>query len=105
MWYTKGNSVLLLRQFHQSLTGIAVDWYYSLEDGSIKTWNEMEDTFRAKFTTVSDRISIANIADTQRKKNESMLDYITWWQNLIIKCETTLEQSQAVEILEGNIDN
>lgn len=47
---TISNDALLLCQFPQNLTGPVVEWYYSLENESIKIWDDMIDTFRAKFT-------------------------------------------------------
>jgi hypothetical protein len=38
-----GIDALLLRQFSQSLTETAFQWYYSLENDSISTWDEMAD--------------------------------------------------------------
>nr|CAD1833640.1 unnamed protein product [Ananas comosus var. bracteatus] len=58
---TGGNSALLLRQFPQSLSGVAFEWYYSLEDESITTWDDVEEAFRNKFATVSDKITIADL--------------------------------------------
>nr|CAD1838426.1 unnamed protein product [Ananas comosus var. bracteatus] len=74
---TGGNSALLLRQFSQSLSGVAFEWYYSLEDESMTTWDDMEEAFRNKFATVSDKITIADLIATRRRKDESMLEYIT----------------------------
>nr|CAD1821501.1 unnamed protein product [Ananas comosus var. bracteatus] len=76
---TGGNSALPLCQFPQSLSGVAFEWYYSLEDESITTWDDMEKAFRTKFATVSDKITIADLVATKRRKDESMLEYITRW--------------------------
>nr|CAD1838499.1 unnamed protein product [Ananas comosus var. bracteatus] len=102
---TGGNSALLLRQFPQSLSGVAFEWYYSLEDEFITTWDNMEEAFRTKFATVSDKITIADLVAIKRMKDESMLEYITRWRNLSIRCEQPIEQTQAVGLLMGNIDN
>nr|CAD1824887.1 unnamed protein product [Ananas comosus var. bracteatus] len=102
---TGGNSALLLRQFLQSLLGVAFESYYSLEDETITTWDDMEEAFRTKFATVSDKITIADPVATRRRKDESMLEYITWWRNLSIRCEQSIEQTQAVGLLMGNVDN
>nr|CAD1839817.1 unnamed protein product [Ananas comosus var. bracteatus] len=103
--FPDGNSALLLRQFPQSLSGVAFEWYYSLEDESMTTWDDMEEAFRNKFATVSDKITIADLVATRRRKDESMLEYITRWRNLSIRCEQPIEQTQAVGLLMGNVDN
>nr|CAD1835584.1 unnamed protein product [Ananas comosus var. bracteatus] len=102
---TGGNSALLLRQFPQSLSGVAFEWYYSLDDESITTWDDMEEAFRTKFATISDKITIAGLVATKRRKDESMLEYITRWRNLSIRCEQPIEQTQTVGLLMGNVHN
>lgn len=102
---TSGNDALLLRQFPQSLGGSAFEWYYSLENGSIKSWDDMMDAFRAKFAVASDRVGIADLASTKPKKGEPILEYINRWRNLSIRCERSISQSEAVDLLLKNIDN
>lgn len=102
---TSGNDALLLRQLPQSLGGSAFEWYYSLENGSIKSWDDMIDAFRAKFAVASDRVGIADLASTKPKKGEPFLEYINRWRNLSIRCERSIEQSEAVDLLLKNIDN
>jgi Retrotransposon gag protein len=101
---TGGNDALLLRQFTQSLVGTAFQWYYSLENNSIRTWDEMTESFRARFVMVSDKINIADLASTKPKKGESMTDFINIWQNLSIKCDRTLTEDEAVNLIIKNID-
>lgn len=89
--------------FH-SLSRVAFEWYYLLENETVNTWIDMEDAFCMKFTSASDKITIPDLANTKRKKDETILNYITRWRNLSIKCEQPLEQQQAVRLLVGNID-
>nr|CAD1840691.1 unnamed protein product [Ananas comosus var. bracteatus] len=79
--------------------GVAFEWYYSLDDESITTWDEMEEAFRTKFATISDKITIADMVAIRRRKDESMPEYITRWRNLSIRCEQPIEQTQAVGLL------
>jgi hypothetical protein len=73
---TGGNDTLLLRQFPQSLVGTVFQWYYSLENNSIRTWDEMTDSFMARFVMVPNKINIADLASTKPKKGESMTYFI-----------------------------
>jgi Retrotransposon gag protein len=101
---TDGNDALLLRQFPQSLVGTAFQWYYSLENNSIRTWDEMADSFRARFVMVFDKINIADLASTKPKKGESMTDFINRWRDLSIKCDRTLTEDETVNLITKNID-
>jgi hypothetical protein len=64
----------------------------------------MADSFKARFVMVSDKINIANLASTKPKKGESMTDFINRWQNLSIKCDRTLTEDEAVNLIMKNID-
>ena len=102
---TSNNPSLLLRQFAGSLTGVAFEWYANLHPESIQTWPQMKDAFRVRFGGVSDKITIADLANTRQNKDEKVIDYVMRWRNLSIKCEQPLDQIQAVGLLVGNIDN
>jgi Retrotransposon gag protein len=84
--------------------GNAFQWYYSLENNSIRTWDEMADSFGARFIMVYDKINIADLASTKPKKGESMTDFINRWRNLNIKCDRTLTEDEAVNLIMKNID-
>jgi hypothetical protein len=101
---TSDNDALLLRQFPQSLVGTAFRWYYSLENNNIRTWDEMADSFRTRFVMVFDKINIIDLASTKPKKDESMIDFINKWRNLHIKCDRTLTEDEAVNLIMKNID-
>ena len=65
----------------------------------------MKDAFRVRFGGVSDKITIADLANTRQNKDEKVIDYVMRWRNLSIKCEQPLDQIQAVGLLVRNIDN
>jgi hypothetical protein len=56
--------------------GTAFQWYCSLENNSIRAWDEMTDSFMTHFVMMSDKINIADLASTKPKKGESMTDFI-----------------------------
>jgi hypothetical protein len=64
----------------------------------------MADSFRARFVMVSEKINIADLASTKPKKGESMTDFINRWRNLSIKCDRTLTEDEAVNLIMKNID-
>jgi hypothetical protein len=53
---------------------------------------------------VSDKINIADLASTKPKKGESMTNFIKRWRNLNIKCDRTLTEDDAVNLIIKNID-
>jgi hypothetical protein len=80
------------------------DKHYSLENNSIRTWDEMTDSLRARFVMVSDKINIADLASTKPKKGESMTDFINRWRNLSIKYDRTLTEDEVFILITKNID-
>jgi hypothetical protein len=64
----------------------------------------MTDLFRAQFVMVSDKINIVDLASTKTKKGDSMTDFINRWRNLSIKCDQTLTEDEAVNLIMKNID-
>jgi hypothetical protein len=63
----------------------------------------MTDLFRAQFVMVSDKINIVDLASTKTKKGDSMTDFINRWRNLSIKCDQTLTEDEAVNLIMKNI--
>ncbi|KAL0904814.1 hypothetical protein M5K25_026968 [Dendrobium thyrsiflorum] len=61
--------------------------------------------FVKRFASGTEKITIADLALDKRKREESVIKYITRWQNLSMKCEHQLEEEHAVQLLMGNIDD
>jgi hypothetical protein len=64
----------------------------------------MADSFRARFVMVSDKINITDLASTKPKKGESITDFINICWNFSIKCDRTLIEDVAVNLIIKNID-
>ena len=102
---TGGDNIFLLRQFAQSLTGAAFDWYCSLKDDSMKTWEDMEEAFIEKFAIITEQVSISDLASLRPKKDELISNYLARWRNLYIKCDTEISEENAVKMILKSIDN
>lgn len=63
----------------------------------------MEDKFKERFAAGSDMINAANLLSTHQKDDEDVLNYITRWPNLSIKCDQAIDPSQAIGVLIENI--
>jgi hypothetical protein len=64
----------------------------------------MADSFRARFVMIYGKINIAYLTSTKPKKEESMTDFTNRWRNLSIKCDRTLTEDKAVNLIMKNID-
>ena len=89
---TSNNPSLPLRQFAGSLTEVAFEWYVNLQSEFIQTGQHRKDAFRVRFGGVSDKITIADLANTRQNKDENDIDYVIRWRDLSIKCDQLLDQ-------------
>jgi hypothetical protein len=64
----------------------------------------MANAFRVGFAMISDKVNMADLANTKPKKGESMVDYINRWRNLSIKCDRTLTEDETINLIQKNID-
>jgi hypothetical protein len=64
----------------------------------------MVNAFRARFAMISDKMNIADLANTKPRNGESMVDYSNRWRNFSIKCDETLTENEAVNLIKRNID-
>jgi hypothetical protein len=58
----------------------------------------MVNAFRVRFAMISDKMNIADLANTKPRKGESMVDYSNRWRNFSIKCDETLTENEAVNL-------
>lgn len=65
----------------------------------------MVDAFKAKFAVIVDKVTMADLVNTKPKKDERILEYINRWRNLSIKCERSITEREAVELIMRKIDN
>ncbi|KAL0910749.1 hypothetical protein M5K25_018832 [Dendrobium thyrsiflorum] len=98
-----GSDALLFRQFVSSLSGIAFEWYADLPNGSVRTFNELENLFLKRFSGAQQRTTVGDLVIEKQKPGEPLVDYILRWRNLSMKCEPQLQEQHAVEILLKNI--
>ena len=96
---TAHNERLIMRQFNESLQGVAFTWINNLENGSIKTWDELVDAFRAKFAVVVSRVTLADLISAMPKKGEKMVEFLHRWRALAIRCERELSEKESVDIM------
>jgi hypothetical protein len=94
---------LLFRQWLSSLKGRAHNWVCSLPEGSIKTWEQMEDAFVSKFALVTEKITMSELFNTMPRPKENNMDYMRRWRNLSMQCEESVPEATAVNAIIRNI--
>ncbi|CAM8923475.1 unnamed protein product [Rhodiola kirilowii] len=66
-----------LKAFHFSLTDMAQSWFLSLPSGSIRTWDQKQKKFLAKYYTAAKAMQVhRQLQDIKQGPNELMYDYL-----------------------------
>ena len=100
---TAHNGALLLHQFVQTLSGLAFTWYSKLAPGSIRTWEQMQDSFLEHFYSTQRMVGITELTQTLQRPNEKAADFIRRWRNLSLHCPQPITEHEAVRMCMNNL--
>nr|CAN82692.1 hypothetical protein VITISV_014290 [Vitis vinifera] len=89
---------LLVKQFVHSIRGNAFDWYIELTPESIDSWDQMEREFLNCFYSTRRIVSMMELTNTKRWKDEPVVDYINRWCSLSLDCKDRLSKVSAMEM-------
>lgn len=101
---TANNGALLLRQFVQTLSGPAFTWYSKLAPGSIRTWEQMQDSFLERFYSTQRTVGITELTQTEQRAHEKAADFINRWRNLSLHCPQPITEHEAVRMCMNNLN-
>jgi hypothetical protein len=94
-----GSDCLRVRFFSQSLTGPAFGWYTSLGPDSIHTWKQLEEQFHIQYHSEAKEAGIADLAQVQQKREETVAEYIQRFREVKNRCYSTrISEKEAVEL-------
>ncbi|KAL0336530.1 UNVERIFIED_CONTAM: hypothetical protein Sradi_4864900 [Sesamum radiatum] len=77
----------LVKKFVRSLKHNAFDWYIDLEAGSIDGWEQLEQEFLNRFYNTRRTVSMVELTNSRKWKEEPIIDYINRWRNLNFNCQ------------------
>lgn len=66
------NKNLLMREFKKILTDGAFSWYYNLEKGSIKDWDDIKAQFHKKSFNVQKQVTMVELVRLEQRMNEDL---------------------------------
>jgi hypothetical protein len=90
---------LRVRFFSQSLIGPAFGWYTSLGPDLIRTWKQLEEQFHIQYHSEAAEAGIADLAQVQQKRGETMPEYIQRFREVKNRCYSTrILEKEAVEL-------
>ena len=88
----------LLKQFVQSLKGIAFDWYANLEAELVNNWEQMEHVLLNRLYSTWCTVNMMEPTNSKQWKNELVVDYISCWRSLILQCKEYLSKASCSEM-------
>jgi hypothetical protein len=90
---------LRVRFFSESLTGPAFGWYTSLGLDSIRTWKQLEEQFHIQYDSEAAEAGIADLAQVQQKRGETVAEYIQRFIEVKNQCYSTrISEKEAVKL-------
>jgi hypothetical protein len=90
---------LRVRFFSQSLTVPAFGWYTLLSPDSIRTWKQLEEQFHIQYHSEAAEEGIADLAQVQQKRGETVAAYIRHFREVKNRCYSTrILEKEAVEL-------
>ena len=100
---TANNGALLLRQFVQTLSGPAFTWYSKLPPSSVKTWEQMQNSFLERFYSTQRTVGITELTQTEQGFNERAADFINRWRNLSLHCPQPITEPESMRMCMNNL--
>uniref|UniRef100_A0A2N9HXB3 Uncharacterized protein n=1 Tax=Fagus sylvatica TaxID=28930 RepID=A0A2N9HXB3_FAGSY len=94
---------LCLREFSKSLVDRAYTWYTVLPAGSIRTWEDMVESFCSKYFHVEEKITLVNLHGTKQQIGEDLVKYIHRFRDVSLDCHVKYQEGELVEVCIDNM--
>jgi hypothetical protein len=94
---------LCLREFSKSLVDRAYTWYMVLPVGSIKTWEDMVESFCSKYFHIEEKITLVNLHSTKQLIGEDLVKYIHHFCDVSLDCHVKYHEGELVEVCIDNM--
>uniref|UniRef100_A0A2N9EHJ1 Integrase catalytic domain-containing protein n=1 Tax=Fagus sylvatica TaxID=28930 RepID=A0A2N9EHJ1_FAGSY len=94
---------LCLREFSKSLVDRAYTWYTVLPAGSIRTWEDMVESFCSKYFHVEEKITLVNLHNTKQQTGEDLVKYIHCFRDVSLDCHVKYQEGELVEVCIDNM--
>uniref|UniRef100_A0A2N9IR83 Integrase catalytic domain-containing protein n=1 Tax=Fagus sylvatica TaxID=28930 RepID=A0A2N9IR83_FAGSY len=89
---------LYLQEFLKYLVDRAYTWYTVLPTGSIRTWEDMVESFCSKYFHMEEKITLVNLHGTKQQIGEDLVKYIHHFQDMSLDCHLKYQEGELVEL-------
>jgi hypothetical protein len=94
---------LYLQEFSKSLVDRAYTWYTVLPAGSIRTWEDMVESFCSKYFHAEEKITLVNLHSTKQLIGEDLVKYIHRFCDVSLDCHVKYQEGELVEVCIDNM--
>jgi hypothetical protein len=94
---------LCLWEFSKSLVDRAYTWYTVLLAESIKTWEDMVESFCSKYFHAEEKITLVNLHSTKQLIGEDLVKYIHRFRDVSLDCHVKYQEGELVEVCIDNM--
>jgi hypothetical protein len=94
---------LCLWEFSKSLVDRAYTWYTVLPAGSIRTWEDMVESFCSKYFHVEEKITLVNLHSTKQQTGEDFVKYIHRFHAVSLDCHVKYQEGELVKVCIDNM--
>uniref|UniRef100_A0A2N9J9Q0 RNA-directed DNA polymerase n=1 Tax=Fagus sylvatica TaxID=28930 RepID=A0A2N9J9Q0_FAGSY len=81
----------------------AYTWYTVLPAGSIRTWEDMVESFCSKYFHVEEKITLVNLHSTKQQVGEDLVKYIHRFRDVSLDCHVKYQEGELVEVCIDNM--
>ena len=94
---------LCLREFSKFLVDRAYTWYTVLPAGSIRTSEDLVESFCSKYFHVKEKITLVNLHSTKQQTGEDLVKYIHRFRDVSLDCHVKYQEGELVEVCIDNM--
>jgi hypothetical protein len=94
---------LCLWEFTKSLVDRAYTWYTMLPPGSIRTSEDMVESFYSKYFHAEEKITLVNLHSTKQQIGEDLVKYIHRFRDVSLNCHVKCQEGELVEVCIDNM--
>jgi hypothetical protein len=94
---------LCLWEFSKSLVDRAYTWYTVLLIGSIRTWEDMVESFWSKYFHAEEKITLVNLHSTRQLIGEDLVKYIHHFRDVSLDFHVKCQDGELVEVCIDNM--
>src|ERR1051325_562325 len=95
---------LWMHYFQESLSGTQLEWYYQLENDSIRTWSDLADAFYRQYEYNAELApSRMQLQSMSMGRDEKFKEYAQKWRDLAGRVQPPLSNRELVDMFMGTL--